>query len=44
MDLMQFFDMILHVDKTLEVLLQQYGTLIYVVLFAIIFSGVGFSG
>ncbi|MRW92671.1 hypothetical protein GJ699_21975 [Duganella sp. FT80W] len=41
MDLMQFFDMILHVDKTLEVLIQQYGTLIYVVLFAIIFCETG---
>ena len=41
MDLMQFFDMILHVDKTLETLLQQYGTLIYAVLFAIIFSETG---
>jgi membrane-associated protein len=41
MDLMQFFDMILHVDKTLEVLIQQYGTLIYVVLFAIIFAETG---
>ena len=38
---MQFFDMILHVDKTLETLLQQYGTLIYAVLFAIIFSETG---
>jgi membrane-associated protein len=37
MDFMQFFDMLLHVDKTLEVLIQQYGTLIYAVLFAIIF-------
>ena len=37
MDLMQFIDMILHVDKTLEMLLQQYGTLVYAVLFAIIF-------
>jgi membrane-associated protein len=41
MDFMQFFDMILHVDKTLEVLIQQYGTLIYVVLFAIIFCETG---
>ncbi len=41
MDLMQFIDMILHVDKTLEVLIQQYGTLIYVVLFAIIFCETG---
>jgi len=41
MDFMQFFDMILHVDKTLELLIQQYGTLIYVVLFAIIFCETG---
>jgi membrane-associated protein len=41
MDFMQFFDMILHVDKTLEVLIQQYGTLIYAVLFAIIFCETG---
>jgi membrane-associated protein len=38
---MQFFDMILHVDRTLDVLIQQYGTLIYVVLFAIIFAETG---
>jgi membrane-associated protein len=41
MDFMQFFDMLLHVDKTLEVLIQQYGTLIYAVLFAIIFAETG---
>jgi len=41
MDFMQFFEMILHVDKTLESLIQQYGTLIYVVLFAIIFCETG---
>jgi membrane-associated protein len=41
MDFMHFFDMILHVDKTLELLIQQYGTLIYVVLFAIIFCETG---
>ncbi|MBJ7311346.1 VTT domain-containing protein [Rugamonas sp. CCM 8940] len=41
MDLMQFLDMILHVDKTLEVLIQQYGTLVYAVLFAIIFCETG---
>ncbi|MGV7209552.1 VTT domain-containing protein [Oxalobacteraceae bacterium A2-2] len=41
MDFMQFFDMILHVDKTLEILIQQYGTLIYAVLFAIIFCETG---
>ncbi|MBA5688054.1 VTT domain-containing protein [Rugamonas apoptosis] len=41
MDLMQFFGMLLHVDKTLELLIQQYGTLVYAVLFAIIFCETG---
>ena len=41
MDFMQFFDMILHVDKTLDVIIQQYGTLVYAVLFAIIFCETG---
>jgi len=41
MDLMQFFDMILHVDKSLGQLFQQYGTLIYAVLFAVIFCETG---
>jgi membrane-associated protein len=41
MDLMQFFDMILHVDKTLGVFIDQYGTLIYVILFAIVFCETG---
>ena len=41
MDLMQFFDMILHVDKTLGTLLAQYGVFVYIVLFAIVFSETG---
>ncbi|WP_209724211.1 VTT domain-containing protein [Duganella sp. 1411] len=41
MDFMQFFDMILHVDKTLDVIIKQYGTLVYAVLFAIIFCETG---
>ena len=41
MDLMQFFDMILHVDKTLGTLLAQYGVYIYAVLFAIVFCETG---
>lgn len=41
MDLMQFFDMILHVDKTLGLLLAQYGIYIYAVLFAIVFCETG---
>ncbi len=41
MDLMQFFDMILHVDKTLGILLAQYGVYVYAVLFAIVFCETG---
>jgi len=41
MDLMQLFDMILHVDKTLGALLAQYGTYVYAVLFAIVFCETG---
>ena len=41
MDLMQLFGMILHVDKTLGIFIEQYGTLIYVILFAIIFCETG---
>lgn len=41
MDLMQFFDMILHVDKTLGTLLAEYGTYVYAVLFAIVFCETG---
>lgn len=41
MDFMQFFDMILHVDKTLGVFIEQYGTLVYIVLFAIVFAETG---
>ena len=41
MDLMQFFDMILHVDKTLGMLLAQYGIYVYAVLFFIIFAETG---
>lgn len=41
MDIMQFLDMILHVDKTLGLLITNYGTLVYVVLFAIIFCETG---
>ncbi|MET3108676.1 membrane-associated protein [Oxalobacteraceae bacterium GrIS 2.11] len=41
MDLMQLFDMIIHVDKTLGLFIDQYGTLIYVILFAIIFCETG---
>jgi membrane-associated protein len=41
MDLMQFFDMIVHVDKTLGMLLAQYGIYVYAVLFAIVFCETG---
>jgi membrane-associated protein len=41
MDLMQFFDMILHVDQTLGMLLNQYGVYVYAVLFAIVFCETG---
>jgi membrane-associated protein len=41
MDLMQFFSMILHVDKTLGVLLAEYGIYVYMVLFAIVFCETG---
>jgi len=41
MDLMQFFDMILHVDQTLGMLLAQYGIYVYAVLFVIVFCETG---
>jgi membrane-associated protein len=41
MDFMQFFDMILHVDKYLGMFIAQYGSMIYLVLFAIIFCETG---
>jgi membrane-associated protein len=37
-----FIDIILHLDKHLAMLVQQYGQWIYVILFAIIFSETGF--
>jgi len=41
MDPMQFFDMLLHVDKYMGQFIAQYGPLIYAVLFAIIFCETG---
>jgi membrane-associated protein len=41
MDLMQLLDMILHVDKSLGDFIAQYGTMVYWVLFAIIFAETG---
>ncbi len=38
---MQFLDMIIHVDKTLGLVISQYGTLVYVVLFGIVFCETG---
>ena len=37
-----FIDIVMHLDKHLALLVQQYGTWIYVILFAIIFSETGF--
>lgn len=37
-----FIDLVLHLDKHLAVLVQHYGTWIYAILFAIIFSETGF--
>ncbi len=39
--LAQFIDIILHLDKHLAILLEQYGTWIYVILFAIVFCETG---
>ena len=41
MDFVQLLEMLVHVDKTLGTLINQYGTLVYAVLFAIIFSETG---
>ncbi len=41
MELMQFLDIILHVDKSLGILISQYGTMIYAVLFLIVFCETG---
>lgn len=38
----QFIDIVLHLDKHLSVLVQQYGLWIYAILFVIIFSETGF--
>ena len=37
-----FIDIVLHLDKHLALLVQQYGTWVYAILFAIIFSETGF--
>jgi membrane-associated protein len=41
MDFMQLLDMLVHVDKTLDTLIAQYGIWVYAVLFFIIFSETG---
>jgi membrane-associated protein len=38
---MQFMDVILHVDKSLGFLIKEYGTLVYMVLFLIVFCETG---
>ncbi len=40
--LLQFFDLLLHLDKHLAALVQQYGPWIYAILFFIIFAETGF--
>ncbi len=39
--ILKFFDFILHVDRYIEVILQNYGTLAYIILFLIIFCETG---
>ncbi len=41
MDAMQMLDMILHVDKTLGIVIEQYGLLVYWILSAIVFGETG---
>lgn len=41
MDFVQLLDMLVHVDKTLGILINQYGVYVYAVLFAIIFAETG---
>jgi membrane-associated protein len=41
MDVVQLLDLLLHVDKFLGVLIQQYGAMIYLVLFLIVFCETG---
>jgi len=39
--LLQFVDLILHLDKHLDLMIREYGTLIYVILFLIVFVETG---
>lgn len=39
--MLEFFQMVLHIDQTLEVWVQQYGVWVYLVLFLIVFAETG---
>jgi membrane-associated protein len=41
MDFMQLLDLIVHIDKTIEIVIKEYGTYVYLVLFAIVFAETG---
>ena len=41
MDFVHLMEMLVHVDKVMDTLLEQYGTLVYAILFAIIFCETG---
>ncbi len=41
MNFMQFIDVVLHVDQSFDFLIKEYGTLIYMVLFLIVFCETG---
>jgi membrane-associated protein len=41
MDFMQFLDMVLHIDKSLGIVIAEYGTMVYAVLSAIVFAETG---
>jgi membrane-associated protein len=41
MDVMQMLEMVLHVDKTLGIVIEQYGVLVYWILSAIVFGETG---
>ena len=41
MDFIQLLDLIVHIDKTIEIVIKEYGTYVYLVLFAIVFAETG---
>jgi membrane protein YqaA with SNARE-associated domain len=41
MDFLQILDLIVHIDQSINTVIQEYGTLVYVVLFAIVFAETG---